>query len=335
MPRTARHQYSGSECPGVCRLFADACLIFSVDLPGSGIWLTVGGMEQSMTELRGIAMRAQDKWTDTGLPRVAMVRAEACTSQVYQPMLHLVLQGTKTLSIGENVASYSAGHYFLVPVDVPATGQIHADTVDQPYLAVSLTLDPGVIASLLAEEDKASSGLQGAGFDGVLAPAEMIDAWLRMMRLIDRPHDAAVLAPMIEREILFRALQGPLGHVLRDVARPDGRMTQIRRVTQWIRDHYTEPFRVEPLALMADMSVAAFYRHFKSVTAMTPIQYQKRLRLLRARWLLLFDTLDATSIAYAVGYESASQFSREYARLFGLPPARDAARFKSPHPATG
>jgi transcriptional regulator GlxA family with amidase domain len=109
-------------------------------------------------------------------------------------------------------------------------------------------------------------------------------------------------------------------------------MTQIRRVTQWIREHYTEPFRVEPLALMSGMSVAAFYRHFKSVTAMTPIQYQKRLRLLRARWLLLFDTLDATSIAYKVGYESASQFNREYARLFGLPPARDAARFRSPAP---
>lgn len=110
-------------------------------------------------------------------------------------------------------------------------------------------------------------------------------------------------------------------------------MTQIRRVTQWIREHYAEPFRVEPLARMSDMSVAAFYRHFKSVTAMTPIQYQKRLRLLRARWLLLFDTLDATSIAYTVGYESASQFNREYARLFGLPPARDAARFRTPAPA--
>lgn len=161
----------------------------------------------------------------------------------------------------------------------------------------------------------------------------MIDAWLRMMRLMDHPYEAAILAPMIEREILFRALQGPLGGILRDVARPDGRMMQIRRVTQWIRDHYTEPFRVEPLAVMADMSVAAFYRHFKSVTAMTPIQYQKRLRLLRARWLLLFDTLDATSIAYTVGYESASQFNREYARLYGLPPARDAARFKPSRPA--
>jgi AraC-like DNA-binding protein len=289
-------------------------------------------MENAMAELRRIVMRAQDKWTPTGLPRVAMVRAEACADQVYQPMLHLVLQGTKTLSIGEDVSRYTAGSYFLVPVDVPATGQIHASAADLPYLAVSLTLDPEAIATLLMDEGKPPREPQSTRFEAVAAPPEMIDAWLRMMRLIDRPHESAVLAPMIEREILFRALQGPLGGILRDVARPDGRMTQIRRATQWIREHFTEPFRVEPLAAMSDMSVAAFYRHFKSVTAMTPIQYQKRLRLLRARWLLLFDTLDATSIAYNVGYESASQFSREYARLFGLPPTQDAARFKTPSP---
>lgn len=281
-----------------------------------------------MAELRSIVMRAHDKWTDTGLPRVAMVRAEACADQVYQPMLHLVLQGSKTLSIGDAVSRYTAGCYFLVPIDVPATGQIHGEAADLPYLAVSLTLAPDVIATLLMDEGKTPRAPQNSCFEGVRAPAQMIDAWLRMMRLMDHPLEAPVLAPMIEREILFRTLQGPLGGILRDVARPDGRMTQIRRATQWIREHYTEPFRVEPLAIMADMSVAAFYRHFKSVTAMTPIQYQKRLRLLRARWLLLFDTLDATSVAYNVSYESASQFNREYARLFGLPPVRDAARFK-------
>lgn len=291
-------------------------------------------MDKPIDELRGLVMRAQDKWTATGLPGVAMVRAEACADQVYEPMLHLVLQGTKTLSIGDSVCRYTAGTYFLVPVDVPATGQIHADAVDRPYLAVSLALDLDVIATLLMDEDPPRPALPHSDFAHVQAPAEMIDAWLRMMRLLDRPREAAILAPMIEREILFRALQGPLGGMLRDMARPDGRMVQIRRVTQWIREHYTEPFRVEPLALMSNMSVAAFYRHFKSVTTMTPIQYQKRLRLLRARWLLLFDTLDATSIAYTVGYESASQFSREYARLFGLPPARDAARFKPPAPVT-
>jgi transcriptional regulator GlxA family with amidase domain len=183
---------------------------------------------------------------------------------------------------------------------------------------------------VLADEIKPGEGHGELRFTPVQAPAELLDAWLRMLRLMDRPAEAAVLAPLVEREIVFRILQGPLRDTLVQMARPDGRLAQIRRATEWIRAHYTEPFRVEPLAAMTDMSVAAFYRHFKAITAMTPIQYQKRLRLLRARWLLLFDSLDATSIAFTVGYESASQFSREYARLFGLPPGRDAARFKVP-----
>ncbi|MEN2397486.1 AraC family transcriptional regulator [Pseudomonas halotolerans] len=287
-------------------------------------------MNNAIDELRSLVMRAETKWTDTGLPRVAMVQAEACASQVYQPMLHLVLQGAKTLSIGDQVLQYLPITYFLVPVDVPATGEIHPSGPGLPYLAISLTLDPNVIATLLAGETLRAEQPTTSRFSAVTATAEMIDGWLRMMRLMDRPNEAAVLAPMIEREILFRVLQGPLGPMLREIARPDGRLAQIRRATQWIGEHYTEPFRVEPLATMTDMSVAAFYRHFKSITGMTPIQYQKRLRLLRARWLLLFEPRDAASIAFTVGYESASQFSREYARLFGMPPARDAARFKTP-----
>ena len=283
-----------------------------------------------MEELRAIVMRAGDKWTGTGIPRVEMVRAEACANQVYQPMLHLVLQGSKTLSIGDQLLDYPAGSYFLVPVDVPATGEIRSSGAGLPYLAISLTLDPTVIASLLVAEAEMREPSDTTCFSSVPASPELIDAWLRMMRIIDRPNEAAVLAPMIEREILFRVLQGPLGGMLREIARPEGRLAQVRRAIHWIREHYTEPFRVEPLAVMADMSVAAFYRHFKSVTAMTPIQYQKNLRLLRARWLMLFEPRDAASIAFSVGYESASQFSREYSRLFGMPPARDAARFKPP-----
>jgi len=289
-----------------------------------------GAMNTAIDELRSLVMRAHDKWTATGLPRVDMVRAEACANQVYQPMLHLVLQGSKSLSIGDQVMQYEPVSYFLVPVDMPATGEIHASGPGLPYLAISLSLDPTIIASLLAEHTGAESTSERQRFCAVPAPDELIDAWLRMMRLMDRPNEAAVLAPMIEREILFRVLQGPLAGVLREIARPEGRLAQIRRATQWIREHYTEPFRVEPLAAMSDMSVAAFYRHFKAITGMTPIQYQKHLRLLRARWLLLFEPRDAASIAFAVGYESASQFSREYARLYGLPPARDAARFKVP-----
>lgn len=290
----------------------------------------VDAMNNDLDELRRLVMRAGNTWTDTGLPRVAMVRAEACADQVYPPMLHLVLQGSKTLSIGDQVSTYGPSSYFVVPVEVPATGQVHSDASGLPYLAISLTLDPAVIATVLADEIKPGEGHGDLRFTPVQAPAELLEAWLRMLRLMDQPTEAAVLAPLVEREIVFRILQGPLRDTLVQMARPDGRLAQIRRATEWIRAHYTEPFRVEPLAAMTDMSVAAFYRHFKAITAMTPIQYQKRLRLLRARWLLLFDSLDATSIAFTVGYESASQFSREYARLFGLPPGRDAARFKVP-----
>ena len=287
-------------------------------------------MNNALDELRHLVMRAENKWTDTGLPRVAMVCAQACADQVYQPMLHVVLQGSKTLSIGDQLSTYGPASYFVVPVEVPATGQVHPRAPGLPYLALSLTLEPSVIATVLADERQTVERPRAQRFSAVQAPDELIDAWLRMLRLMGRPDEAAVLAPMIEREILFRVLQGPLRKTLVDMARPDGRMAQIRRATEWIRQHYTEPFRVEPLAAMTDMSVAAFYRHFKAITAMTPIQYQKRLRLLRARWLLLFDTLDAASVAFNVGYESASQFSREYARLFGLPPVKDAARFKTP-----
>lgn len=295
----------------------------------------IKSMTEALDELRSIVMRAGDKWTDTGIPRVAMVQAEACASQVYQPMLHLVLQGSKTLSIGDQVTEYAAVSYFIVSVDVPAAGDIHAAGLGRPYLAVNLTLDPDVIASVLTQGNKGLGEPTATSFASVNAPTEMIDAWLRMMRLVDHPEEAAVMAPMIEREILFRALQGPLGGMLRELACPDGRLSQIRRVIHWIREHFAEPLRVEPLAAMAEMSVAAFYRHFKSVTAMTPIQYQKRLRLLRARWVLLFDSRDAAAVAFSVGYESASQFSREYARMFGLPPTRDIARFRSGSDVSG
>ncbi|MDB5960606.1 MAG: rhaS 5 [Massilia sp.] len=281
-------------------------------------------------ELREIVMRAGDKWTATGLPRVTMVRAEACSDQVYQPMLHLVLQGTKSLSIGDHVLQFAPATYFIVPVDLPALGQVSGALPGQSYLALSLTLDPAVIAAMLADLCETGVERQGDAFCVTAAGPELIDAWLRMMRLVDRPQEAALLAPMIEREILFRVLQGPQGDMLRQIARPDSRLSQVRRTIDWIRLHFAEPLRVEPLAKMAGMSVAAFYRHFRAVTAMTPIQYQKRLRLLKARRQLLFEPHDAASVAFSVGYESASQFSREYARMFGMPPVRDVARFKTP-----
>lgn len=290
-------------------------------------------MNKAIDELRAIVMRAENKWTPTGLPRVAMVRAEACSDQVYEPTLHLVLQGNKMLSIGDEILHFEPATYFVIPVELPVIGQVcteSRDHPDSPYLALSLTLDAAVISTLLSDLCDTRLAQGASGFSVTAATPELIDAWLRMMRLVDRPQEAALLAPMIEREILFRALQGPHGNMLRQIARADSHLSQVRRAIDWIRAHFTEPFRVEPLASKAGMSVAAFYRHFKAVTAMTPIQYQKRLRLLKARRQLLFEPHDAASVAFSVGYESASQFSREYARMFGMPPVRDVARFKTP-----
>lgn len=287
------------------------------------------GMNTVMNELRSYVLPADNKWTATDLPRVSMVNAEACANQIYQPMLHFVLQGEKTLSIGGQMYRYIAGTYFVVPVDMPATGEIFADGPDKPFQAVSLTLDAHIIASLLAANSDIAVRSANDSYAPVATSPELLDAWLRMMRLLARPGDATVLAPMIEREILFRVLQGPSGDVLRNIACPDGHLSQIRRSINWIRDHYAEPLRAEALAGIANMSVAAYYRHFKTITHMTPIQYQKQLRLIRARWLLIFEPSDVAIVAFSVGYESASQFSREYARLFGRPPARDAARFRS------
>lgn len=286
-------------------------------------------MNDVISELRAIVMRAKNEWTPTGIPRVKMVRAEACSDQVYEPMLHLVLQGTKSLSIGSQVLRFEPASYTLIPIDVPAVGQIRSESIDSPFLALGLTLDAAVIASMFGELCDTRPTLREPDFSATAALPEMLDAWLRMMRLIDRPSEAAILAPMIEREILFRVFQGPHGEMLRQIAHADSGLSQVRHAVDWIRVHYAESFRVEELAALAGMSVAALYRHFKAVTAMTPIQYQKKLRLLKARRQLLFEPDAAASVAFSVGYESASQFSREYARMFGLPPARDMARFKT------
>lgn len=155
---------------------------------------------------------------------------------------------------------------------------------------------------------------------------ELMDAWVRMLRLIDRPADIAALSPVYEREILYRFLQGPHGWMLREIAAPDTAMARVSLAIQWIRLNFAKPLRVEALAQNAAMSVSAFHRHFKAVTTLSPLQYQKRVRLLKARTLLVSSAKSVTSAAFDVGYESATQFSRDYARVFGLPPARDAER---------
>ena len=287
-------------------------------------------MEEQLQDLRRLASRAENRRTETGIPRIAMVQGaipEHELTAVYEPMVNLVLQGGKTITVGERSFHYDPATYFVMSVDLPAAGRVHASASGAPYLSVALTLDPALVATLLADMPvPAAGGAPEGGFSVAPVTAELLDAWLRMLRLMDRPQDIAALAPAYEREILYRVLQGPHGWMLRDMASPGTALARIAVTISWIRRNFAEPLRVETLADMAALSVSAFHRHFKAVTALSPLQYQKRLRLLKARALLIAGEANATSVAYAVGYESPNQFSREYARLFGLPPARDLAR---------
>lgn len=289
-------------------------------------------MESQLEELRNLASRAENRRTETGIPRVAMAKGiipEHALSAVYDPMVNLILQGGKTMTIGGKTLHYDPASYFIMSVDLPAVGTVRQGGPDKPYLAVSLSLDPVIVATLLSDTGGAGSTSQREGFSVASVTPDLLDAWLRMLRLMDHPMDIPALAPVYEREILYRVLQGPNGWLLRDIATPDTALSRVRRSIDLIRAHSTQTLHVEELASAAALSVSAFHRHFKAVTAMSPLQFQKRLRLMQARSLLVSGAQGASHVAYEVGYQSASQFSREYARFFGRSPAKDAAQLRS------
>ncbi len=290
----------------------------------------MSSMKTQLNELRALAARAENRRTETGIPRVAMVQGkipEHLLAAVYDPMINLILQGSKSMTVGDRMLQYDPATYFVMSIELPAVGNVHPASTGEPYLAVSLTLDPAVLTTLLADlPNPTRHHEQNAGFSVAAVTPELMDAWVRMLRLMDRPDDIAALAPVYEREILYRILQGPHGWMLREIAATDTAMARVSRAIQRIRRDFAEPIRVETLAQYAAMSVSAFHRHFKAVTTLSPLQYQKRVRLLQARTLMVTNAKNVTSAAFEVGYESATQFSRDYARVFGLPPAKDAAR---------
>jgi AraC-like DNA-binding protein len=216
----------------------------------------------------------------------------------------------------------------LLSADLPVTGQVIEATPRAPYLAVSLLLDPAAIADLVIGTAPPPSMTSAAGLGIGRLTADLQDPLLRLLRLLDAPGDIRVLAPLAERELLYRLLQGPHGALLRQLAIPDSRLSQVRRAIEWIRADVARTLRVETLAAHVGMSAASFHRHFKAVTGLSPLQYQKQIRLQEARRRLLAEPGDVTAVALGVGYESTSQFTREYGRLFGLPPAKDAARLR-------
>ncbi|WP_427893120.1 AraC family transcriptional regulator N-terminal domain-containing protein [Kribbella sp. GL6] len=249
------------------------------------------------------------------------------------PTFALVAQGRKRLALGSQVFEYGAGDYLVVSVDLPVTGHFLEASPVAPCLGVGLELRPSTIASLLLD----SAAKPGAPVRGLVvsrAPDDLVDAVIRLLRLLDSPEDARVLGPLVEREILWRLLRSPQGAAVRDIGLADSSLSHVARVIRWIRDHYTEPFRVEELAEMAGLSPSAFHRHFRTVTELTPIQFQKKIRLQEARLRVVGLGEDVTSAGYAVGYDSPSQFSREYRREFGAPPSRDRAGSGKSAPAS-
>jgi AraC-like DNA-binding protein len=291
-------------------------------------------MTDPLNELRALVLRHASSATP-GLPDVTLWYSPcptAPTPAIYEPNLYFPLQGTKRLSSGERTLKYGAGSFVLVSLDVPVVGKVIEASADQPYLAVSVDLDAAAIADLLLELPPTTADTTDAVRALMVTPATepMYDALLRRVRLLDAPADAPLLAPMYERELLYRVLQSPRGAVLRQLARADSRLAQIQRAVKWIRAHLTESLPVETLAGMASMGVSSFHRHFKAVTGLSPLAFHKKMRLQEARRRLLTASPGAvSSVAFAVGYESASQFSREYARQFGISPGRDAARLRA------
>jgi AraC-like DNA-binding protein len=283
-----------------------------------------------LSPLRELAARhARGRQTETAIPRVAIHTGYETTKPqagIYGPALCLVLQGAKEVTIGDRRLRYDPASYFVASLELPASGCVIEASRERPYLALTLALDHDALAALLADiPSPPETGV--AGFAVAAVTPDLLDPWLRLLRLLDATADIAVLAPLHEREILYRLLQGPQGGVLRQIARSDSRLSQVRRAITFIRTHYDKALRIESLAELAGMSIASLHRHFKAATAMSPLQYQKCLRLQQARRLLVANQ-DAARAGFAVGYESASQFSREYARLFGAPPTRDAIRLR-------
>lgn len=280
-----------------------------------------------------IARHCTDTRTTTAIPRVSLVCSETPTlpvGVVYEPMLCIVAQGAKRTLLGNTVVDYCAAQYLVVSVDLPVTGSVVQASPDAPYLAMSLSLNQPLLADMLLNIPRACIphvSTQSGLVVGSLTP-ELLGAAVRLLQLLDTPADIPVLAPLIEREILYRLLTGEQSQMLGQIALAHSHMAHVNRAISWIRSRFAEPLRVDAVAQQAHMSASTFHRHFKAVTSMSPLQYQKQIRLQEARRLLLTGQADAASVGFAVGYESPSQFSREYARMFGQPPLRDAAQLR-------
>ncbi|PZG16896.1 AraC family transcriptional regulator [Nonomuraea aridisoli] len=287
----------------------------------------------SLDELRDLLERHARRGLATAIDGVRVCKVDHAVppeSSMSGTVLAIIAQGCKRLALGDRVYEYGAGQYLVASVDLPVTG--HFVETARPSVGFAMTLEPAVIAELLLqtgpEEPPRSTGAAPPGIAVSDAPDELLDAVVRLLRLLDRPEDQKALVPLVKREILWRLMTGEQGDAVRQLGLADSSLSHIERAVRWIRENYTQPFRVEELAQLSGMSVSAFHRNFHVVTAMSPIQFQKQIRLQAARLLLANHPNDVTGVGQRVGYDNPSQFSREYRRQFGAPPSVDAARLR-------
>jgi AraC-like DNA-binding protein len=277
-------------------------------------------------QLGGVSPEGVGPLTGAGLHMIASTRVTETQKVLYEPMVCLILEGAKSTTLGPETYPYRAGQYLVISEELPVSARV----IQAPYLAVGVPLDPVMIAELLMETEGAlpeTAPVRGLAVSEM--DEDLIDTVIRLVRLMERPEQAAVLGPMIRRELAWRLLVGERAGMMRQLAASDGRSAQVKRAIRWLRQNYAEPMRIERLAEVAGMSETSLHRHFKAVTAMSPLQYQKQIRLQEARHRLLSQGRDVAGVGFAVGYDSPSQFSREYARMFGRPPGRDLERLRA------
>lgn len=289
---------------------------------------------EKITELAGlIARHARNPGiSSTAMPRLTLIRADrpsAPVPAVYEASLCIIAQGSKRVSLADRSVVYDASRYLLVSVDLPLVGLVLEASPAAPYLCCKIDFDPTALADLLVTVGRASSEKDLPVLAVYPSDPDLIDAACRLVKLLDRPETIDVLAPLVEREILYRLLTGPHGATLRQMGTVDSHLNQVSRAIATIRNGFQAQLRIDEIAAASGMSASSLHAHFKAITRMTPLEYQKQLRLQEARRLMLADGANAGTAGFAVGYDSPSQFSREYRRLFGAPPRQDIERLQA------
>ncbi|MFX3647499.1 MAG: AraC family transcriptional regulator N-terminal domain-containing protein [Paenibacillus sp.] len=270
----------------------------------------------------------------TAIPSLALIRASKISQPIYyvhQPALCIVAQGSKLVILGQESYTYDLTQYLVASINLPISGQVVQATVEHPYLCMRLDFDPGQIFDLIRDTPTASPKPDHPTSRGLFvssAKLPLLEAVFRLVRLLDTPEDIPVLAPLFIREILYRIIQDEHGPSIMQFAVQNSHAQHIAEVIEVIQSEYAKPLRIEELASRVNMSSSSLHHHFKAITAMSPLQFQKQIRLQEARRILLTGSTDAADAAFHVGYESPSQFSREYARMYGLPPKSDIKRLR-------